>query len=304
MWLDESNERCMLCPRKCGADRKNNKTGFCLMPETIKVARAALHMWEEPCISGTGKDAPGSGTVFFSGCTLRCVYCQNYDIAAGTYGKEITVERLGNIFLELQEKGAANINLVTPTHYTPQIIRALDLVKHRMNIPVLSNTSGYECVETLKMFEGYVDIYLTDFKYMDSVLAERYSRAADYPDVTKAALSEMVRQTGLPEFDDHGMMKKGVIVRHLMLPGQLLDSKRIVRYIYETYGDLVYLSLMNQYTPLEHVKNIPELNCRVKKKSYNKLVDFAIGLGVSNAFIQGGEAAQESFIPAFECEGV
>lgn len=304
MDLKENMNICTLCPRQCRVNRLQGKTGFCLMPAQLRVARAALHMWEEPCISGTGEAAPGSGTVFFSGCTLRCVYCQNYDIAAGSFGKEITVERLADIFLELQEKGAANINLVTPTHYTPQIIRALDMVKHRLHIPVLSNTSGYECVQTLKMFDGYVDIYLTDFKYWDNTLAEKYSNAPDYPEVAKSALAEMVRQTGLPVFDSSGMMQKGVIVRHLMLPGQLLDSKHIVRYVYETYGDRVYLSLMNQYTPLEHVRDIPELNCKVKKKSYDKLVDFAIGLGVQNAFIQGGEAAKESFIPSFECEGV
>ena len=295
---------CFLCPRQCGARRDIGRTGFCLMTDKVKVARAALHMWEEPCISGIGENPPGSGTVFFSGCTLRCVYCQNYHIAAGSFGKEISVKRLGDIFLELQDKGAANINLVTPTHFTPQIIEALDMVKHKLVIPVVHNTSGYECVQTLKMLDGYVDIYLTDFKYMDSFTAEKYSKAPDYPEIVKAALEAMVRQTGAPVFFSSGLMKKGVIVRHLMLPGQLLDSKKIVRYVYETYGDRVYLSLMNQYTPLKHVADIPELNCRVKKKSYDKLIDFAIELGVTQAFIQSGEAAKESFIPSFECEGV
>ena len=327
--------RCYLCPRMCGADRDEGELGFCGMPGKLYVARAALHMWEDPCISGnfgeedtkrktdgimdnseklvdaskisgdkTSKNIPGSGTVFFSGCTLRCIYCQNYQIAAGKFGKIITMDRLTEIFLELQAKGAANINLVTPTHYTDQIIRALDKVKHKLHIPVVSNTSGYERVETLKMLDGYVDIYLTDFKYMNPDLAKKYSKAPDYPEMAKLALSEMVRQTGKPVFDNTGLMKSGVIVRHLLLPGQLLDSKRIVRYVYETYGDSVYLSLMNQYTPLPQVKDIPELNCKVKHKSYEKLIDFALNLGVTNAYTQSGEAISESFIPAFTGENV
>lgn len=323
-------EHCMLCPRRCGVDRMHGQTGFCKMTGELRAARAALHMWEEPCISGNYNDEelqkafgtiPGSGTVFFSGCTLRCIYCQNDDIAAGTFGKNISIQRLADIFLELQDQGAANINLVTPTHFTPQIVRALDKVRHRLTIPVVSNTSGYELVSTLKMMDGYVDIYLTDFKYMSRELAEKYSRAKDYPEIVKCALEEMFRQTGGAEFFDEasnaaerphermihgrsGMMKKGVIVRHLMLPGQLLDSKKIVRYVYETYGDDVYLSLMNQYTPLPQVKDIPELNCKVKEKFYDKLIDFALNLGVTNAFIQSGDAVGASFIPAFECEGI
>lgn len=313
-------EGCNLCPRKCGVRRDLGEIGFCQMTSQLQAARAALHMWEEPCISGCGDNAPGSGTVFFSGCTLRCIYCQNYHIAAGHFGKAISVERLGDIFLELQDKGAANINLVTPTHFTSQIIRAMDKVKHKLVIPIVHNTSGYECVETLKMLEGYIDIYLTDFKYMDSHLAAKYSMAPDYPQVAKAALAEMYRQTGVPAFFDReqntvnryshrlcglpGMMYKGVIVRHLMLPGQLLDSKKIIRYIYQTYQDHVYLCLMNQYTPLSQVADIAELNCRVKKKSYDRLVDFAINLGINKAYIQSGDTAQESFIPAFECEGI
>lgn len=293
----------------CGVQRDQGELGFCGMPNDLYVARAALHMWEEPCISGnfgdkTDKTIRGSGTVFFSGCTLRCIYCQNYQIAAGKYGKKVTTERLSEIFLELQAQGAANINLVTPTHYTDQIIRALDKIKHQLHIPVVSNTSGYERVETLKMLEGYVDIYLTDFKYMNPDLAEKYSKASDYPEVAKAALAEMVRQTKSPVFDAHGYMKSGVIVRHLLLPGQLLDSKRIVRYVYETYGDDIYLSLMNQYTPLPQVKEIPELNCKVKRKSYEKLVDFALDLGVTNGYTQSGEAISESFIPDFNMLGI
>lgn len=270
----------------------------------IYAARAALHMWEEPCISGTS----GSGTVFFSGCTLRCIYCQNYEIAAGARGQSISASRLAKIFIELQQKGAANINLVTPTHFVPYIIEALDTAKsgsgQKLQIPVVYNTSGYEKTETLKLLDGYVDIYLPDFKYMDKALAGRYSKAEDYPERAKEALAEMVRQTGKPRFFDSGMMAGGVIVRHLMLPGQLMDSKHIVKYLYETYGDKIYISLMNQYTPLRNVRDIPELNRTVRKKSYDKLIDYALSLGVVNAFIQEGPTAKESFIPPFDGEGL
>lgn len=295
---------CRLCPRNCGADRLSGKTGFCGMDGGLYAARAALHMWEEPCISGTS----GSGTVFFTGCTLRCIYCQNYEIAAGACGQPISVGRLAEIFIELQQKGAANINLVTPTHFVPYIIEALDLAKsghgQKLQIPVVYNTSGYERAETLKLLDGYIDIYLPDFKYMDRELAGRYSKAEDYPDRVKEALAEMVRQAGEPCFFDDGMMKSGVIVRHLMLPGRLMDSKHIVKYLYETYGDQIYISLMNQYTPLRHVMDIPELNRTVKKKSYDKLIDYALSLGVVNAYIQEGPTAKESFIPPFNGEGL
>ncbi len=297
-------DECRLCPRMCGAHRSEGKKGFCGMDGKLMLARAALHMWEEPCISGMC----GSGTVFFTGCTLRCVFCQNYDIAAGTYGCEVSVSRLSEIFIELQQKGAANINLVTPSHYVPHIVKALEQAKQSadmpLTIPVVYNTSGYERVETLRMLDGLVDIYLPDFKYMDNTLAEAYSRAKDYPKVASDALAEMVRQRGKAVFFENGMMKSGVIVRHLMLPGQLMDSKHIVKYLYETYGDDIYISLMNQYTPLAQVAHIPELNCRVKKKSYNKLVDYALSLGVVNAFIQEGSTAEESFIPPFDGEGL
>lgn len=295
-------EKCTLCPRECNVERDDGKVGFCGVPsESIVAARAALHMWEEPCISGEN----GSGTVFFSGCTLRCVYCQNYDIARATSGKEITKERLVQIFLELQEKGANNINLVTPTHYTKQIIWAVQTAKKNgLNIPIVYNCSGYEKVETLRMLDGIVDIYLTDFKYMDKTLAARYSKAKDYPEVAKAALAEMVRQTSEAEFDENGMMKKGVIVRHLLLPGYLENAKAVVKYVYKTYKDQVYLSLMNQYTPLPQVKEYPEINRKVTEEEYEELVDYAIELGVENGFIQEGETAEESFIPEFDHEGI
>jgi putative pyruvate formate lyase activating enzyme len=264
------------------------------------VARAALHFWEEPCISGE----EGSGTVFFSGCNLRCVYCQNKEIAAGVRGKEISVERLAEIFLELQEKGANNINLVTPSHYYSQIKEALLLVKGKLHIPVIANTSSYESVEVLREMEGLIDIYLADYKYASCELAAKYSHAEDYPQVAAAALSEMFRQTGEPEFDERGIMKKGIIIRHLLLPGCKEDSKAVLKFLYETFGDSVFISIMNQYTPLSHVENYPELNRRITEEEYEEIVDYAIELGIENGFVQEGETAEESFIPAFDGEGV
>jgi len=295
--------KCNKCPRKCNKERREGDTasyGYCQVSVLPKVARAALHFWEEPCISGE----EGSGTVFFSGCNLRCVYCQNVEIAAGVRGKEISVERLSEIFLELQEKGANNINLVTPSHYYMQIKEALLLVKDKLHIPVISNTSSYESVEVLQEIEGLIDIYLADFKYMSRELAEKYSHAKDYPQVAAAALSEMFRQVGEPEFDERGMMKKGMIVRHLLLPGCKDDSKAVLEYLYKTFGDSIFISIMNQYTPLSHVEKYPELNRNVTEEEYEEVVDFAIELGIENGFIQEGETAEESFIPAFDGEGV
>ena len=294
------NVKCSLCPRGCDVDRQV-KTGYCGVGNTLRVARAALHFWEEPCISGE----EGSGAVFFTGCNLRCVFCQNHQIARAEQGKEITVERLSEIFLELQAQKANNINLVTATHYVPQVIEALKIAKNKgLCIPVVYNCGGYESVETLKMLEGFVDIYLPDFKYVDEERAKRYSRAADYPEIAKKALAEMVRQQPEAKFDERGIMEKGVIVRHLMLPGGIKDSKAVVKYLYETYGDQIYVSLMNQYTTLPHVADYPEINRNLKKFEYDRLVDYAISLGVENGFIQEGETAKESFIPAFTNEGV
>ena len=294
------NCKCSLCPRMCKIDREVT-TGYCGVKNTLRVARAALHFWEEPCISGE----EGSGAVFFTGCNLRCVFCQNYQIARAEQGKEITVERLSEIFLELQEKKANNINLVTATHYVPQVVEALKMAKSQgLHIPVVYNCGGYETVETLNLLEGLVDIYLPDFKYVDSERAKRYSHAENYPEAAKTALAEMVRQQPRAEFDERGMMKKGVIVRHLMLPGGIKDSKAVVKYLYETYGNQIFVSLMNQYTPLPHVTDYPEINRKLKKFEYDRLVDYAIALGVENGFIQEGETAEESFIPAFTNEGV
>ena len=294
---------CRLCPRECRAKREKKITGFCGETDTVRVSRAALHMWEEPCISGH----QGSGTVFFTGCTLRCVYCQNYYISNGDIGKEVSVSRLAKIFLELEEKGAANINLVTPTHFVPQIIEALDIAKMQgLKLPVVYNTSGYEKTDTLKRLEGYVDIYLPDFKYLDREHAKRYSKAEDYPEVVISAIDEMVRQTKNPQFNEPGMMTQGVIVRHLLLPGCLKDAKKIVKYLYNNYGNHIYMSLMNQYTPLDTLDRtkFPELSEKVSERSYERLVDYAIELGVELAFVQEGDTAKESYIPAFTLEGV
>ncbi len=299
--MNQDINLCMLCPRECGADRIHGQKGVCGVTGTgIYGARAALHMWEEPCISGER----GSGAVFFSGCPLLCVYCQNYEIARAERGSEISIERLAKIFLELQEKHAANINLVTPTHYTLEIIEAINIARGKgLSIPIVYNCSGYEKVETLKLLQGIVDIYLVDYKYEDKFLAKRYSNAENYPDVVKEALAEMVRQCGEAEFDSEEMMTKGVIVRHLLLPGCLENAKAVVKYIYDTYGDKVFLSLMNQYTPLPHVKRWPEINRKVTEEEYEAFVDFAIEIGVENGFIQEGETAEESFIPEFDNEG-
>ena len=289
---------CVLCPRNCHADRINGRWGRCHETAEIVVARAALHMWEEPCISG---DA-GSGAVFFSGCPMGCVFCQNHNIAEAKAGKTITVERLSEIFLELQEKDAANINLVTGTHYIPQIIAALDCAKkHGLNIPVVYNCGGYENTETLKLLDGYVDIYLPDLKYLDPELAQKFSNAPDYVQAAKAAIGEMVRQTGKCEFGEDGYIRKGTIVRHLILPG---NSIKALRYLHETYGEDIYISIMNQYTPVRKFVEFKELNRKVTKREYEKVLDAAVDMGIQNGFIQEGETASESFIPDFDYEGV
>lgn len=295
-------KECRLCPRECGVDRLAGQKGRCgAVGEKVKVARAALHYWEEPCISGSR----GSGAVFFSYCPLGCVYCQNREISRGDAGKEIPVSRLAEIFLELQGKQAHNINLVTPTHYVPQIILALREAKEKgLSIPVVFNCGGYEKPETLKLLEGLVDVWLPDFKYVSTEHAAKYSGAADYLENAKAALSEMVRQAGKPVFDIHGIMTRGVIVRHLVLPGMSKESKKILRYLHRTYGDRIYLSIMSQFTPLENVKDYPEIDRTVTETEYENLLDFAVNIGIENAYIQEGGTADESFIPPFDCEGV
>ena len=294
-------KECHLCPRNCGVDRLAGQKGFCGVDAGIMVARAALHMWEEPCISGK----EGSGAVFFSGCSLGCVFCQNRTISKGQSGKVITVEHLAELFLDLQEQKANNINLVTAGHFLPQVREALILAKEQgLTIPVVYNSSGYEKAEMLRYLEGLVDIYLPDFKYLEADLAGKYSHAKDYPEVAMKALEEMVRQVRTPEFDERGMMKKGVIVRHLLLPGHVRNSKKVLEYLYGTYGDQIYISLMNQYTPMPAMKDDPQLSRKVTDREYDRLLDHAISFGVTNCFIQEGETAKESFIPEFNGEGI
>lgn len=304
---------CGLCPHACRVDRVAGQRGRCHETATVRIARASLHQWEEPCLSG----GRGSGTVFFTGCPLGCVFCQNYNIADGTNGTAVSSEELTDVFLKLQDMGAHNINLVTPTHFVPAIVPALERAKAQgLELPVVYNTGTYETVETLCMLEGLVDIWLPDFKYVSPDPAARYSFAPDYFDVASAALEEMVRQTreaqrtgtwvpDLCSFDLDGMMTRGIIVRHLILPGCTEDSKAVLQYLWDTYGDSIYLSIMNQYTPLPRIATVAngkyaELGRRVTDEEYDEVVDFAVDLGITNAFVQEGEAASESFIPDFE----
>lgn len=299
-WIKQF-EQCTLCPRACGVNRTAGETGACHADAQMRVARAALHFWEEPCISGK----EGSGTIFFTGCALGCVFCQNTDISRGQEGKTVNVEQLVRICLNLQAQGANNINLVTAGHYLTAVAEALKQAKNQgLRIPVVYNSSGYEKPETLRLLEGLVDIYLPDMKYMDAQLAKQYSRAGDYPDVAKEALAEMVRQCPDPVFNKRGMMKKGVIVRHLLLPGHVRDSKAVLKYLYETYQDQIFISIMSQYTPMPQMSAYPELNRRVTRREYNRLLDYAMELGIENGFFQEGDPVGESFIPAFDGEGV
>ena len=291
---------CTLCPRNCGVDRTKTH-GFCGESHELRAARAALHFWEEPPISGT----VGSGTVFFTGCTLRCIFCQNANIADGHHGKKITAERLAQIFLELQEKGAANINLVTPTHFLPHIKEALKTAKEKgLSIPIVYNCGGYEKAETLALLDGLVDIYLPDYKYRSSALAKSLSAADDYPEVAEKALREMLRQVGSPVFDENGMMKRGVIVRHLVLPGYTDDSMEVLKFLHEAFGDDIYISIMSQYTPIGKFEKHPSISRKLTTYEYQKVVRFAEKIGITKGFLQSGEAAKESFIPAFDFTGI
>ncbi|MCM1065160.1 MAG: radical SAM protein [Eubacterium sp.] len=293
---------CTLCPRRCHANRLAGQTGFCGQTTELTAARAALHYWEEPCISGD----TGSGAVFFSGCNLQCVFCQNHNISLGKSGKIISMERLTEIFLELQDKGAANINLVTGTHFIPQIALALSSARAQgLAVPVVYNTGSYEETASLRLLEGLVDIYLPDLKYFSSELSARYSHAPDYFEKASAAIAEMYRQTGSPVMDTRtGLMRRGVIVRHLLLPGETKDSKKVLRYLHETYGNDIYVSIMNQYTPLEHVAQIPALDRKVTEEEYDRILVFAERLGIEQGFYQEGGTASESFIPEFDGEGL
>ena len=292
---------CTLCPRECRADREAGEKGYCGMEGEVRAARAALHMWEEPCISGER----GSGAVFFSGCSLRCIYCQNREIALGERGRKISAERLAEIFLSLQHQGAANLNLVTAAHFVPQVIEALNRAREEgFCLPVVYNSGGYEKTETLRMLEGYVDVYLPDYKYAEPELAAAFSNAPDYPWTAAAAIEEMLRQTGPCVFDENGYIRRGTIVRHLILPGHTRNSVKAIGFLLKTFGTDLHISILKQYTPVWKFERYPELNRTVTGREYEKVLKAALELGLQNGYFQEGETAKESFIPAFDYEGI
>lgn len=294
-------KNCMLCPRNCGINRLEGNIGYCKSNKNVKIARVSLHNWEEPCISGKN----GSGTIFFSNCNLRCVFCQNHEISSEGLGKEVSIERLSEIFIEHQKRGAHNINLVTPTHYVPQIVEALDLAKRKgLHIPILFNTNGYENIETIKLLKGYIDVYLPDIKYFNDKYSKKYSNVKDYFIHASKAVEEMFSQVGKVQFNNEGLIEKGVIIRHLMLPGLLFDSKKIIDYIYSAFGDSIYLSLMNQYVPMHNACNFPEINRPLSSKHYDSMIDYCLSLGVKNAFIQDEGTSSKIFVPEFDLRGV
>ena len=297
----KSLEQCTLCPRSCGVNRLAGQRGYCgAAGETVDIALVSLHPWEEPCIAGKN----GAGTVFFSHCSLRCVFCQNSDISSEGKGIAVSVERLTEIFLEQQARGAATLDLVTPTHYAPQIAEALREAKSRgLTIPVVWNSGGYETVELIEALEGLVDVYLPDMKYIDEESAARYSHAGDYFARAEKALWAMVKQTGAP-VDDNGVMRRGVLVRHLVLPGRRKESMRIIDRLWENFGDTVWLSLMNQYTPLYHAQDYKEINRTLTTFEYESVVDHAVDLGITHCYVQEGKTASKKFVPSFDGRGV
>ena len=307
----DAYQDCCLCPRMCGANRYES-AGFCRAGTQIRAARAALHLWEEPCISGR----QGSGAVFFSNCTLRCVFCQNDKISAQGFGKELSERELADVFLRLQDEGAANIDLITATHYLPGVLRALELVRHKLHIPVVYNCGGYERAETIRMLDGYIDIYLPDLKYSDAALARRCSAAADYADAAFPAIREMLRQCGVPGISAEeiakqpgGLLKRGVIIRHMVLPGQRQDSIRLLRRMKEELPQGTFLlSLMSQYTPCYLAKTMPELKAlhldrRLTSYEYGKVLDEALRLGF-DGYLQERTSAKEEYTPPFDLEGL
>lgn len=294
-------KNCTLCPRECKVNRLNGELGFCKASNKLTLAKAYLHKWEEPCISGKN----GSGTIFFTNCSLKCVFCQNHDISHNNKGKDISIERLSEIFLEQQQNGAHNINLVTPTHYVPQIILAIDLAREKgLSLPILYNCSGYEKVETLNLLKGSIDVYLPDFKYFDDKYAIKYSNAPNYFNFASNSLAEMVNQTGSVQFDNNGIIQKGVIVRHMLLPSLLFDSKKIVDFLYKNYKEKIYISLMNQYTPMFNSFKYPEIHKKLNPKIYDSLIDYCISIGLKNAYIQESSSSSTTFIPNFDFSGL
>lgn len=300
MFMKDVLNECRLCPRNCSVNRNCGQVGFCKAGRKITIAKYYLHKWEEPCITGD----KGSGTIFFTYCNLRCLFCQNYKISTLNYGIEISIEKFSQICLELQDRGATNINLVTPTHYVPLIIEGIKLAKIKgLCIPIVYNSSGYENVETIKMLDGIVDIYLPDFKYYSNQYSIKYSKCNDYFKYASEAIDEMVRQKGSCVFNKDGNIVSGVIVRHLLLPGMEEDSKKILKYLYEKYGDSIYISIMNQYTPIRKCE-YDELNSKIDDSIYDEVIDYAWDIGIRNAFIQEEGSQSESFIPDFDLKSL
>ncbi len=300
--MPNSYTSCTLCPRMCKIDRRTGH-GYCQAGDTLKIARAALHPWEEPCISGTN----GSGTVFFSGCNLKCVFCQNHTLSHENFGKEISVERLAEIFLELQEHGAHNINLVTATHYLPSIKEAFDILGSKLTIPVVYNCGGYERAETIQEYSKYIDIYLPDLKYYDSCLSSKYSNAEDYFTHASKAIEEMISVTGGLSWNQKNpdLLDRGVIIRHMVLPGAKNDSIHLLHWIKDTLPEGKYLvSLMSQYTPFHRSSEFPEINRRITSYEYNKVLDTAIELGLVHGYMQEKSSAKEEYTPPFDLSGV
>lgn len=297
--MNELLKRCVICPRKCGINRYEKK-GVCGATNKVRLAYYSLHKWEEPVISGNN----GSGTIFFSNCNLKCIYCQNKKISLDGYGKYISNKKLREIILELQEMGAHNINFVTPTHYVPQIASVLHKIKfNELKIPVIYNTSSYENIGSLKIMSNLVDIYLADLRYFDDELGKKYSMCENYFEIATMAIDEMYRQVGKFQLDSDGLLKKGLVVRVLILPNHARDAKEIINYLYKTYGDDIYISIMNQYTPINNCK-YENLNRKITDEEYDEVIDFAVAIGVKNAFIQEGDTANESFIPKFDCSKI
>ena len=289
-------EKCAICPHNCGINRLNNQIGRCKSKDTVKVALYSTHNFEEPCISGK----KGSGTVFFSNCNMNCVFCQNYEISQQGKGKEISIEELADIFIKQQEKDVENINLVTPTSYVPQIIEAIKIArKNGLKLPIVYNTNGYEKVETLKMLEGYVDIYLPDFKYSDNDLGKRLSKVDNYFEIVTEALKEMYRQTGKAVFNGEGIMQKGMIIRHLVLPNHILNSRRVLKWINENMHD-VYVSVMAQYFPTYKAKKIDDINRKLTKEEYEQIENYLYRLNLENGYIQELGEHEEEYVPNWE----
>lgn len=289
-------EKCTICPHNCGINRQKEQVGRCKSKDTVKIALYSTHNFEEPCISGKN----GSGTVFFSNCNLNCVFCQNYEISQKGKGKEITIEELAEIFIKQQEKDVENINLVTPTSYVPQIIEAIKIAKNNgLKIPIVYNTNGYEKVETIKMLEGYIDIYLPDLKYSDNLLAKRLSKVDNYFEIATNAIKEMYRQVGKPIFNDNGIMQKGMIIRHLVLPNHILNSRRVLKWINDNMNE-VYVSIMAQYFPTYKAKEIDDINRKLTKEEYQEIEKYLYRLNLENGYIQELGEHEEEYVPNWE----